>query len=766
MRFRRAFLITSLGAGAFLAGCAEENPEAEPAPPEYVGADACAGCHAAETAAWTGSHHDLAMQPATEETVLGDFDDAELTFAGVTSRFFRRDGAFVVRTDGPDGELADFEVAYTFGVFPLQQYLVPFPGGRYQALSLAWDSRPADEGGRRWFHLLPDDTPSAGDELHWTGRTMNWNYMCAECHSTELMKGYDRSSDSYATTWSDIDVSCEACHGPASRHVELAGTWSGSGGPGEGGATGLADPMADPGGTWTFDPGASIARRTSALPGHAQVETCAHCHSRRYTIAEGRLPGEPLLDSDVVSRLDPVLYHADGQIRDEVYVYGSFVQSRMYAAGVRCSDCHEPHSLRLKAPGNAMCASCHLPSTFDTPEHHFHPTGSTGAQCVECHMPATTYMVVDPRRDHSMRIPRPHLSAEIGTPNACTGCHEGETVAWAVAAVERWYGAPDSTDEARMRAARAIHTGREGLPGAADLLREVAADGREPGIVRATALSLTAAYPTAATLDALQQAADDPDPLVRLGALAGVGGLPPDARPQVAFRLLRDPLRAVRVQAARVLASFSPQSPSQRALLAEVSDEFVKAQEVNADHPTARAALGTFYAERGRVADAEREYRSAIALDSAFVPAYVNLADLYRALSRDADGEQLLERALAHAPEDPGLLHARGLQLVRFGRVDEAMTYLRDAARLAPESPRYAYVLAVALNSGGDGGGALATVRTALGAHPYDRELLSLAVSLHRDRGELGDARGYAERLLELTPDDPGLTELLRSLGA
>jgi Flp pilus assembly protein TadD len=215
-----------------------------------------------------------------------------------------------------------------------------------------------------------------------------------------------------------------------------------------------------------------------------------------------------------------------------------------------------------------------------------------------------------------------------------------------------------------------------------------------------------------------------------------------------------------------VLASFSPQSESQRALLAQVSEEFVRAQEVNADHPTARAALGTFYAERGRVSDAEREYRSAIDLDSTFVPAYVNLADLYRALSREADGEQVLERALAHAPEDPGLLHARGLQLVRLGRLDAAATYLRDAARLAPETPRYAYVLAVALNSAGDADGALATVRGALEAHPYDRDLLLLAVSLHRDRGELTDARRYAERLLELTPDDPSLGELLRSLGA
>jgi len=720
----------------------------------YVGAAACADCHQKATAQWSGSHHDHAMAEATEQSVLGDFDDVEFIYAGVTSRFFRQGDAFVVRTDGPDGQPTEYEVSYTFGIEPLQQYLVAFPGGRMQALSLAWDARPVEEGGERWFHLLPEDTPAAGDELHWTGRTMNWNYMCAECHSTNLMKGYDPLSDTYQTTWSDVDVSCESCHGPGSAHVEEPGPW-------------IADAVAEPSGGWVFDEGETIARRTGAPPDERQIETCAHCHARRGPIEEGRTPGTPLLDSDIVSLLDEGLYHADGQILDEVYVYGSFVQSRMYVAGVRCSDCHDPHTLELRQPGNAVCAQCHLPSAFDTPAHHNHPAGSAGAQCAECHMPEQTYMVVDPRRDHSMRIPRPHLTAEIGTPNSCTACHQGEAVAWAVSAVEEWYGAPDAADETRMRAARAVHAARARAPGAIESLSEVANDPTESGITRATALSLAVSDLSSETLLLLSRNANDPDPLVRLGVLAGVEGLPPETRMQLAFGLLRDSIRAVRIEAARVLAPIPMASltDAQQELLWKVSDEYVAALRVNEDHPTARTNLADFYMRRGMPVEAETAYRGVIAFDPTYLPAYLNLADLYRAMGRDRDGEATLLQGLSVFPDEPNLLHARGLQLVRVGNMDEALDLLARSVELAPGVPRYAYVLAIGQNSAGDSDGALVVVRASLERHPFDRDLLSLAVSLHQDRDETTSARGYASRLLEVAPHDPDVQRLARQMG-
>ena len=217
----------------FLAACGDEvgrksggKSAPEPAKPhaaaqaEFVGAQVCAGCHEESYSEWNGSHHQLAMQVATEETVLADFDNASFTHFGETTRFFRKDGGFFVNAVGPEGERQDYEVKYTFGVYPLQQYLIPFPGGRLQALFICWDSRPAEEGGQRWYHLYPDEAIPHTDVLHWTGQHFNWNFMCADCHSTNLHKRYDVDKGAYATAFSEINVSCEACHGPGSKHLE------------------------------------------------------------------------------------------------------------------------------------------------------------------------------------------------------------------------------------------------------------------------------------------------------------------------------------------------------------------------------------------------------------------------------------------------------------------------------------------------------------------------------------------------------------------
>ncbi|ETW99293.1 MAG: hypothetical protein ETSY1_15515 [Candidatus Entotheonella factor] len=359
----------------------------------FVDNRVCQSCHAQAFEDWQGSHHDQAMQPATEATVLGDFRNAEFTYQGVTTRFFTKAGKFLVHTAGPDGRMTDFEVQYTFGVDPLQQYLIPFPGGRLQSLSIAWDVHQ-----QRWFHLYPDENTKPGDALHWTGLYQSWNIMCAECHSTNLNKHYDPSTQTYQTTWSEINVSCQACHGPGGRHVEWANREAAK-----------TSPQDQP----QNAPLKGLVVDFAALDGPGQVAQCARCHSRRRRVSVTDQHGRALLDDFVPERLGTGLYHADGQILDEVYVYGSYVQSKMYHAGVRCTDCHQPHTLKLRAEGTALCVQCHqsqpdnrfstlAAKAYDTPDHHFHPIGSTGAQCVNCHMPAKTYMRIDPRRDHKL----------------------------------------------------------------------------------------------------------------------------------------------------------------------------------------------------------------------------------------------------------------------------------------------------------------------------------------------------------------------------
>jgi predicted CXXCH cytochrome family protein len=678
-----------------------------------VGSDTCRSCHAEVAARWRGSHHDRALEQPSEATVLGDFSGAEYVHAGETSTFVRTEaGGYAMR----DGDGALHEVVATFGIDPIQQYLVRANAGRWQALGVAWDSRPADAGGQRWFHLYPDEPPKPGSPLHWTGIDQTWNHQCAHCHSTDLRKGYDPKTARYETTWAEEDVGCEACHGPGSAHAE----WAAAGARGE--AVGLVVPLPSPT-SWALGAGERIAAPAHLAP-NAEVETCGRCHSRRALLQEGTPTGGPLLDTHRPSLLLDGLYHADGQIDDEVYVYGSFLQSRMYARGVRCSDCHEPHSLKLRADGNALCSGCHAPAAYDTPEHHHHPAESPGAECVACHMPERTYMVIDGRRDHSLRVPRPDLAAELGTPEPCTGCHPGHDASWAAAAVREWRG----NRPLERHFAPVLAAGRRGEPGASAALAALAADGEAAGIVRATALHLLARQPDPAALPAIREGLADPDPLVRLGAVEAVEPVPPGLRLALAERMLRDPVRGVRIEAGRILADVPPDlwGAGSRTALADALAEHDAAQEIHLDRPESWLNLGLVHLRLGEVDRAREAYEAALALDPTFHPAAVNLADLHRSAGRDDIGEQVLRDALEITPGNAELHHALGLLLIRTDRPEAALEELAIASRLASEHARYAYVYAIALQSRGQTDAARAAVQPFRGRPEIDGFLAEL----------------------------------------
>lgn len=716
-------------------------------PAGYIGRDSCVQCHAEQVDLWQGSHHDLAMQHADKNTVLGDFSGVTFNYAGITSKFYKNKDKFMVRTDGSDGELSDYEIKYTFGVTPLQQYLVEFDDGRLQALSIAWDSREKNKGGQRWFHLYPDEKITHQDELHWTRASFNWNGMCAECHSTNLQKKYDSHTDTFATSWSEIDVSCEACHGPASNHVKWSEKKQGWKEIKNKGLNVVFDERQDV--HWALDLKTGNALRSRVRETEKEIEVCAQCHSRRSAISDSYQPGESFADHYMPRLLDEGMYFSDGQIQDEVYVYGSFLQSKMYHKGVTCSDCHEPHSLQLRQEANAVCLQCHAAAKFDTKTHHFHQDDSKGALCAECHMPPRDYMVVDPRHDHSIRIPRPDLSVSLDTPNACNQCHQDKSSDWASKQVTQWYG---KRPAGFQQFAVALDAGRSARPDAGKLLAASIRDVVTPDISRATAVSMITPYLDQTNIDVLQQGLTDKNAMVRLASVSALEGMPHAMLAQLAFPLLDDPEKMVRIEAARLLAPVpaGQLEAEQLSIYTIASNDYIDSQEVNADRPEAQLNLGNFYLAKKQLDKAEEAYDKSIDLDDAFVPAYINLADLYRVKSSETSAEKLLRKAIKIAPENADAYYALGLSLIRQQKNNEAIGYLQRASGFDLSNAHYVYVYAVALNSTGKTSLAIDVLQDAQKRFPQDREILNALIAFHRDANNDFAAQTYMKKLQKL----------------
>jgi predicted CXXCH cytochrome family protein len=700
------------------------------------------------------------MQPATPSTVLGDFNNAAAQHFSSKARFYQKNNRLFVETEGKDGKPARFEVSYTFGLNPLQQYLVGFPDGRMQALPYAWDTRSKAEGGQRWFHLYPNEDVPPADALHWTGPQQNWNYMCAECHSTHVQKNYNAGSDSFRTTFSEVSIGCEACHGGGSGHVDWARSGQPANIPHRGFPSSFAkrDTIA-----WAPNPKTGSPSSSTSLPAGSSMEMCDRCHSRRGEFSEAWHPGQTLADTHMPAFLTSDLFEDDGQMKDEVFNTSSFQQSKMFAKGVICTDCHDPHNGKLKAAGGEVCSQCHSPQKFAAPAHTGHALGPSSPDCIACHMLARTYMVLDRRHDHSFRVPRPDLTVKFGVPNTCASCHVDHDAAWAAAAVERWHG---PVRKGFQTYAEAFHAARLGQPAARDLLVKVTQDTSAPAIARATAFLFLQDKPSAAVLEEIKRGLRDREPMVRIGALTALEPLPPLERMTLASGALSDNVRAVRMQAASVLADIplAALTPANRAALETASQEYIAAKEFNADRAEERSNLAAFYARQGKTGLAEQEYLAAIKLAHREVPPRVGLADLYRILGREAEAERLLRETISIAPEAAAAHHALGLALIRQKHYGEAIESLKRASELEPAQHRYAYVYAVALQSARQEDEARQVLRRALAANPSNIDILAALLQDSFRSRNLQEALAFAERLRILRPDDTALAQFTEQL--
>jgi len=723
---------------------AESDDQALSNEPYYVGKDACIECHKVQFELWKGSDHDLAMDYANDSTVLGDFNNTELIAQGFTHKFFKRNGKFYVQTDGPEGEMQEFEVKYTFGYHPLQQYLVEFPGGKLQTLALTWDTIS-----KSWYHMAdavyPDENVDHNNWLHWTNQAQNWNGMCADCHSTNLKKGFDIQTETFQTTWSEIDVSCEACHGPSSEHIKWAN---------------LSE-MARPQNTNT-----GLIVQTSNIDHVRYVDLCARCHTRRSVLWDYDFDWTDLLDHMIPEWVREPLYFPDGQILEEDYVYGSFTQSRMYMEGVKCNDCHDVHSGKRILDGNALCLQCHRSDVYDTYNHHFHkytgegslrvidefgneqPVGS-GAQCINCHMTGRYYMGVDYRRDHSFRVPRPDLSDLLGTPNACIQCHAQQSNEWAAKYLKKWYG--ESTNP---HYGIALAAGTHMLPGAFEKLVRLTTDDLYPVIVRATALSLLGENYPESSKAVLKNSLKDIESLIRYTAIhlypftnhEEMNDLTP---------LLNDPVRAVRFEAAIKLSRVpDDQFPKKsRHALKEALNEYREAMEYSADFAASRHNLGNYYNNTGNPQKAIDQYKAAIEIDDLFYPAKVNLAMIYNQQGENEKAELLFRDVIRTNPEVPDIYYSLGLLLAEQQKFAEATIYLEKARELMPDRIRIYYNLGLIYQYIEEIEKAENTLKSGLKIEPESFDLLFALADLYVKSGQYDKARPLAEKLKEIYPE-------------
>lgn len=720
---------------------------------EVVGSDKCIQCHQTEFSQWKISDHGRAMQLPDEQTVLGDFKNVMLEFHDIKTRLYRRGDDFLVATSGKEGKSGVYPVEYTFGHYPVQQYLVDIGNGHLQALNIAWDSRSADQGGQRWFHLQADEDIDPEHPFFWTRHFQNANSRCIECHSTNVRKNYDAESKSYATRWSEIGIGCESCHGAASKHLTLAKN------------RGLSetetgfDKTIQPRLAWAFRGNDDIAS-PSGVKNYSFLDTCGGCHSRRSSIGDVK-PLAAYHDQYRLALLDQGLYFADGQIDDEVFVLGSFLQSKMHQSGVTCNNCHNPHSGKLTAAGNALCAQCHKSSVFDTQSHHHHQPGSTGALCVNCHMPERIYMTVDPRRDHSFVIPDPWQAAGNGAPNPCITCHQGKTSQWAAAAMKNW--GLDQKQNAWANVNRGLD--QQDVLVFRDYAQNPPPNGLSP-IRQATLLSKFAGFPSRLAVDTASAQLANTDPLIRRAAVSALESLPVDLRWQLLNPLIDDPVKSIRLEVASHLADALSQIQGQNAeRLGALIDEYRASLAFNADTPTGQLALGILEQQLGYSILAEKAYLRALEIEPHFVPALINLSDLYRAFGNDGEAKELLELALEIAPDSATTNHAFGLYLVRAGQAEKALKYLQAAVQQQDTSPRHVYVFAVALDSRGQTAAAMELIETESKRWPNNLDLYFLQVGYMDKTGNTDGIHKYLSTLATVAANNPHVRNWMSKYG-
>ncbi len=696
----------------------------------FVGAGSCVECHQKEYKDWENSHHDQAMKLADSTTILADFNNTSFTHNNVKSSFFRKGADYFVNTQGEDGTYRDFKIVYTYGVTPLQQYIVAFPNGEFNCLLTAWDTKK-----KKWYHLQPDLDIKHDEWINWSGGSQRWNTMCADCHSTDLKKNYDLTTGVYNTSFSEINVACEGCHGPASEHVSFYKDAE------EKALKGEEPPP--------LYLGANIASKEL-------VDKCARCHSRRTNLTPFFDYKGDFMDHYYPRMLEEPLYELDGQIKDEVYVYSSFIQSKMYAEGVSCKDCHNVHSLSLKREGNDLCLNCHTPD-YNTAEHHFHPLNTEASLCINCHMDGKLYMGNDYRRDHSFRIPRPDQSVAYNTPNACNKCHTDKTAEWAAKFIKNKFG-PERADHFSDHLLK-------GYLGDYNEFKKVFSNKSYPDIARATALSLYADSPISKEeILNLTLYLNDSSVFVRNETVRGLERI---ADPTFANRvvpMLEDSLRVVRISAAHYFNSIDKSLVKESEAFKKANKEYLVELDTNSDFPAGLHQLGVYEQGQGNYEKAIEYYKKAILEDNYNNRSRMNLALLNYQMGKPSESETLYLKVIEQEPEFSYPYYMLGLLYNETGEVKKALEFLSKAILKDPPNINAYSNYALLLQQQASNEASIEVINKGLKQFPLEEKLLYIKLL-----GELNlqlryEAIETTGILLQLNPNNTDYLQIMKQL--
>ena len=649
-------------------------------------------------------------------------------------------GPWLVKTLGFGGAREAYTVKRVIGFDPLKQFLVEGAGGRMQTLELAFDPKRNE-----WFDVYGDEDRKPGEWGHWTGRGMTWNSMCAGCHNTRLRKNYHETTDTYRTTMAEMSVGCESCHGPMKAHVEWRKQYPQS---------------------KESDPTVKKMSRDQVF------DTCGSCHARRRELTGDFVPGDSFAQHYQLTTVDETdLYFPDGQVRDELYEFGSFHGSKMHTAGVRCSDCHDPHAAKPRIIGNALCLRCHtgapgqipgstvLAPVIDSVAHSFHKADSAGAQCVSCHMPVTTYMQRHPRHDHGFTIPDPLLTKQLGVPNACNKCHTDKDADWSLAATEKWWG--EKMKRPSRERAQTVAAARAGtLPSGTPLLTLLR---NEPnGYWKASLLRLLAPWSGEAEVSrAFLEYAQHGDPLVRTAAvqaLESIAGSQGDAARQVLTRRLEDPERAVRVAAASALRV--PADAGSRA-----GREVAHALDLAADQPMGQLQKGAWAQAHGDAAGALKYFERAVSWDPNSGGIRHEYAILLSSMGRLQDALAQMQEAVKLEPKQAEFRFKLALAWNESGNMQNAVKEFEETVKIDPKHARAWYNLGLARNALGETDAAIQSLRQAEAAEPRDARIPFARATIHARLRQIPEAREAAQRALAIQPDYHDAQQLLQALG-